>query len=99
MSDADLKRAMTLGGTHPWSIRAEQDLGRFGLGLKTASFAQSRCLTVATKQAGQRSERCWDLDYIARPEINDWRLLPNGRPGTAKLFEALDEMTSGTIVL
>src|SRR6202043_3531548 len=30
MSDTDLRRAMTLGGTHPWSVRAEQDLGRFG---------------------------------------------------------------------
>jgi hypothetical protein len=99
MDEVVLKRAMTLGGTHPWIPRARSDLGRFGLGLKTASFAQSRCLTVATKQGGEKFVRRWDLDYIARPEINDWRLLTSGRSGSDKLIQQLDGMTTGTVVL
>jgi len=70
-----------LGGMHPLAHQSESDLGRFGLGLKTASFAQSRCLTVATRQGGKTFVRRWYLDYIARPEVKDWRLLPDGRPG------------------
>ena len=38
MDDADLERAMTLGDKNPLTARAENDLGRFGMGLKTASF-------------------------------------------------------------
>ena len=36
MSDAELDRAMRLGNHNPRSERAAGDLGRFGLGLKTA---------------------------------------------------------------
>lgn len=99
MNEAALKQAMTLGGTHPWNARADNDLGRFGLGLKTASFSQSRCLTVASKKDRAQFIRRWDLDYIARPEINDWRLLPDARPGSDALFEQLLGMASGTVVL
>ncbi len=48
MSKAELDIAMRLGEKNPLSNRAENDLGRFGLGLKTASFSQCRRLTVAT---------------------------------------------------
>src|SRR5277367_2549042 len=39
MSSDDLRRAMTLGGVGPLTKRREDDLGRYGLGLKTASFS------------------------------------------------------------
>src|SRR5690606_36634325 len=36
----ELRQAMVLGGRGPSAPRAASDLGRFGLGLKTASFSQ-----------------------------------------------------------
>ncbi len=52
MSDPELEAAMTLGTINPLDERAPTDLGRFGLGLKTASFSQCRSLTVASKREG-----------------------------------------------
>jgi hypothetical protein len=49
MTDAELETAMTLGAKSPLDERAADDLGRFGMGLKTASFSQCRRLTVASK--------------------------------------------------
>jgi hypothetical protein len=64
MSAEELLRAMTLGGISPLLQRSATDLGRFGLGLKTASFSQCRCLTVASRRSGHvsTSTRRWDLD-------------------------------------
>ena len=66
MSDPELEAAMTLGAINPLDERAPTDLGRFGLGLKTASFSQCRSLTVASKRAGEPLFCLrWDLDAIA----------------------------------
>ena len=56
MDDGGLDRAMRLGHQSPLDPRAANDLGRFGLGLKTASFSQCRRLTVCqrTKERGRR---------------------------------------------
>ncbi len=99
MSEGDLRRAMTLGGVGPLATRRPGDLGRFGLGLKTASFSQCRCLTVASKRGGQTSIRRWDLDYIARPDVGDWRLLAAPRHGSEELLAALDTVQHGTLVI
>ena len=99
MSRPELLRAMTLGGISPLLHRAEGDLGRFGLGLKTASFSQCRCLTVASQRDGQVSVRRWDLDYIARPDVGDWRLLSSPRAGSEDLLSPLDGLTQGTLVI
>ncbi len=99
MTSDELRLAMTLGGVGPLTTRREDDLGRFGLGLKTASFSQCRCLTVSTKQGGQISTRRWDLDYIARPEVGDWRLLAAPRPGSEALLDALNAVENGTLVI
>ena len=48
MGDAELESAMRLGDKNPLDARSAHDLGRFGMGLKTASFSQCRRLTVAT---------------------------------------------------
>ena len=64
MSLKDLIVAMTPGSKNPDDIRDEKDLGRFGMGLKTASFSQCKSLTVITKKENQLNFRCWDIDYI-----------------------------------
>ena len=53
MTDAGLQEAMTLGVRNPLDERVAEDLGRFGMGLKTASFSQCRSLTVATARDGR----------------------------------------------
>lgn len=51
MSEPELFEAMKTGSKNPLDERNADDLGRFGLGLKTASFSQCRRLTVATKSS------------------------------------------------
>lgn len=64
LTEDELVEAMRLGTKHPREVRASDDLGRFGLGLKTASFSQCRRLTVASRRAGVFVAACWDLDEI-----------------------------------
>jgi len=60
-----LDQAMVLGSTNPLESRSANDLGRFGMGLKTASLSQCRRLTVAAKMDTEVNYRCWDLDVLA----------------------------------
>lgn len=50
MNADELEIAMRYGSQNPNEERDSKDLGRFGLGLKTASLSQCRILTVASKQ-------------------------------------------------
>lgn len=100
MDTEALRLAMTVGGRSPLEIRSATDLGRFGMGLKTASFSQSRSLTVASRPAGgDISVRRWDLDYIARPDVNEWRLLQGPADWSAGRLAPLADLNSGTLVL
>src|SRR3569833_668960 len=62
MTEVGLDRAMRLGELNPLDSRESGDLGRFGLGLKTASITQYQKLTVATRRDGAVSCLHWDLD-------------------------------------
>jgi len=97
MSEAALVDAMRPGSLNPLEIRAPSDLGRFGLGLKTASFSQGRELHVWTKEVGEAEHgRCWDLEYVSLH--NEWRLrkdLPIPASDLAKVF---NRNQSGTLV-
>jgi len=74
MSEQRLIEAMRPGSRNPLEKRDLKDLGRFGLGLKTASFSQCRRLTVASKVKDSKTAiRRWDLDYVAK--IDKWYLL------------------------
>ena len=66
MNQMELVEAMRLGSRSPLEKRSAIDLGRFGLGLKTASFSQCRRLTVVTRKGGKVSCAVWDLDTVAR---------------------------------
>ena len=100
MSAAELVEAMRFGSHSPLSKRAPSDLGRFGLGLKTASLSQCRRLTVRSRRVGCLLEtRCWDLDAIAVTTTNEWRLLRAGDAAAEPHFTRLDALPQGTTVL
>ena len=98
MTEKVLINAMRPGSTNPLQERDPKDLGRFGLGLKTASFSQCRKLTVGSKaENNDPALRCWDLDYVNL--CGEWRLARPNKDEIPSVFSALDDMKSGTIVL
>ena len=102
MREKELVNAMRLGSTSPLEVRGPDDLGRFGLGLKTASFSQARRLTVVSLTAGGTSTlRRWDLDYLAQPHVKGWQLLKSAHPETGSRVDEISErgLESGTVVL
>ena len=99
MSASTARNAMRLAGVGANSVRDDRDLGRFGLGLKTASLSQCRRLTVITKQSNQLTGLVWDLDHmIAR---DDWSLivLDQAEMESIPNFTKLRSMASGTLVV
>ncbi|WP_241231107.1 ATP-binding protein [Sphingomonas koreensis] len=105
MTEAQLIEAMRPGSRNPLDNREEHDLGRFGLGLKSASFSQCRRLTVLTRRDEQTSCAVWDLDEVAR--TNEWAitLLEDhadipwhnrlGKSGTLVVWQQLDRLSGG----
>lgn len=105
MTEQELVSAMRPGSRNPLAARDEPDLGRFGLGLKSASFSQCRRLTVVSRKMGQISAAIWDLDDVA--ERNEWAVqlldsfehIPGihklGSKGTLVLWQKLDRLTGG----
>jgi hypothetical protein len=76
MTRETLLAAMRAGSRNPRDARAKFDLGRFGLGMKTASFSQCRRLTVLTRKGKETSAAIWDLDHVA--STDRWEILiPN----------------------
>lgn len=109
MSETELVAAMRLSSRNPREERAAHDLGRFGLGLKTASLSQAQRFTVRSrKRRGKAVTRCWDLALIAASR--EWRLLKGADTaaephfarlatlshGSAVVWQNLDRLTAGT---
>ena len=91
MSRHELIEAMRPGTRSPAEQRSEGDLGRFGLGLKTASFSQSSKLSVTTWQKELTCYRAeWDLNEVE--QSNQWALL------LEQLAKPENESASGTII-
>jgi hypothetical protein len=99
MTPNELTEAMRHGNRDPGEIRSETDLGRFGLGLKTASLSQCRKLTVISLKENQLSARCWDINLIAKRA--DWVLYIPGENEieSLPLISELNAQGRGTIVL
>lgn len=105
MTEEELVAAMRPGSRNPRESRDEPDLGRFGLGLKSASFSQCRRLTVVSRKFNVTSAAIWDLDDVA--EQNEWVVqLPDSlaempdiarleSSGTVVLWQKLDRLTGG----
>lgn len=109
MSPNELTDAMRHGSGNPADHRHATDLGRFGLGLKTASLSQCRRLTVVSKKGGVISARRWDLDVVQDrgkwlvviPSMLDLVELPlygkleSQDSGTLVIWQELDRLTAG----
>lgn len=99
MDDSELESAMRLGDKSPLEKRDLADLGRFGMGLKTASFSQCRRLTVASVKNGATSCLRWDLDALAAKPDGGWLLFEGPSPGSETFLAPIAQMKSGAIVL
>ena len=99
MDPANARTAMRLAGTNATEQRDAADLGRFGLGLKTASLSQCRRLTIVTKREGTTTGLSWDLDLIE--ETGAWTLLVHSADELESVpyFGELDKLPSGTLVV
>ncbi|MCF0238386.1 MAG: ATP-binding protein, partial [Sphaerochaetaceae bacterium] len=73
MTFDELKEALRYGRS-PDAIREDNDLGRFGLGLKTASFSQCDVLVVISKKEGRINGLKWDPYYIETHDCG-WKAL------------------------
>lgn len=104
MKPADIREALRYGAEREYE---ETDLGKFGLGLKTASLSQCQRLTVASRSSKDRAEiaaYCWDMQHIQ--DTDKWEVLEVSRdakpdllraplidhPGTVVLWERLDRI-------
>jgi hypothetical protein len=99
MDATQLDKAMRLGEKSPLDARAAHDLGRYGLGLKTASFSQCRCLTVASLKDGLLTTLRWDLDVLAQSPDDGWRLMEGPSQGSEGYLSPLQQARNGTLVL
>jgi hypothetical protein len=98
MTENQLREAMRLGSQSPLDVRDDVDLGRFGLGLKTASFSQSKLLTVYTKTGPRQvATRSWDLDHVCTS--GKWELCTKAPTKSVPLLSILDNLEHGSVVL
>ncbi len=110
MTKEELYEAMRYGSTNPLEKRNDKDLGRFGLGLKSASLSQCRKLVVVSKKNGEISSFAWDLDYVVQTgqwllkgfsaeEIDSFpyiNLLSDVKSGTYIYLSEFDRIKAGT---
>ena len=101
MAKDELYKNMRIGSSSPSQIRTSKDLGRFGMGMKTAAFSLGKKVTVVTGKNGEVSNASWDLEQIS--EIG-WNLIidDNGtydgfikkynNQGTAVIISLLDTL-------
>lgn len=97
MNNEELIQAMRPGSKNPLDLRDDNDLGRFGLGLKTASFSQTRKFSVISKRVNNKP--ClwsWDLDFVNKSQ--SWSLIKYC-PKEDEFTEKINPLASGTCVI
>jgi hypothetical protein len=99
MNNDELFQAMRIGSSDPKIKRKKNDLGRFGLGLKVASWSQCKKLTVTSK-LGKKSlfQKKWDIDFVCKN--NSWDLLTGtDKESNLIINKLLEQTNTGTVVL
>ncbi len=109
MTEAILRAAMQFPSDSPDSERGKKDLGRFGLGMKTASFSQTRKFIVITRPKGEKSFKAmtWDVELLKQGKwcigVNDGheiqKMLSEYYCLSSAYYNKIVEFTPNTIVV
>jgi len=97
MSAQELREALRFGSERDYD---DDDLGKFGLGLKTASLSQCKRLVVASRQNESRADinaYCWDMSHIEA--TNKWEILPVRTADLPEVARLHLKETTGTVVI
>lgn len=94
MTELELIDAMRPASTDPTQERAPDDLGRFGWGMKSASFSQAKILTVITQKDGKAIGARWNLD-----DIDGWHMdVFDNEDALSMLREPLDSKNGTELI-
>jgi hypothetical protein len=87
MDEASLKKNMQFPSKSPEDTRDISDLGRFGLGLKTASFSQTRIFTVLSRKKGSDKffGLTWDVNHLKKS--GKWEMILNSEEEISNIIE------------
>ncbi len=94
MDSDSLIKNMRIGSADPGEIRPSKDLGRFGMGMKTAAFSLGKRLTVITKTSNGFANATWDLDEVLQI---GWQLIIQEDDALSEFYGMLGEQ--GTIIV
>ena len=98
MRPAQVREALRYGSTREYDQK--KSLGKFGLGLKTASMSQCQHLLLASRSNPNQPQICayaWDLAHIV--ETDTWEILDVGREEYTELLREPLLTHTGTVVL
>jgi hypothetical protein len=86
ITETELQTAIAIAERGPCLSRSAAELGRFGMGLKTASFSQASRLLVWTRSAKnkQPSVRAWDIGRVV--DSSEWQLLRQADEAGVKVW-------------
>ncbi len=99
MSYDELENAMLLGSNRESRADSELELGRFGLGLKSASLSQCREFTVVSKVADSINAIMFDLNLIEAENKWNLRVLDEEEIQAVQNADKLMQYPSGTLVV
>ena len=96
IKSSQINQVMKFGSQSPDDKRENQDLGRFGLGLKTASLSQAKRFTVCSK-TDEIVCKTWDVDHIKK--CNNWEVLDSVFDLELPYYKKINLLEHGTLVL
>lgn len=103
MSKKELCDSMKIGSADPSTVREYNDLGRFGMGMKTASFSLGKKLLVITKQNRLDVNAEWDLEHV---ETTDkWEVVIHSTKEEQVIIDSINEQVefsqwdNGTVII
>ncbi len=95
----ELDNAMLPGSNRDNVTDSELELGRFGLGLKSASLSQCKEFIVVSKKFGKCHAMAFDLDEIERRNKLMLKILDEQETRALPHFEDLERYNAGTLVI